>query len=65
MAKATRLQNVVRGMTAVMDVPLTVKMRTGIFENKYIADRVITNLRDLDVVMVTVSQLSFNKTKSF
>ena len=55
MAKNTRLQNVVRGMQAVMEVPLTVKMRTGIYENKYIADKVIPNLRDLDVALVTVS----------
>lgn len=55
MNKTTKLFNIVRGMQTVMDVPLTVKMRTGVFESRSTAHKLIPQLRDLGVAMVTVS----------
>lgn len=46
-------------MNSVLDVPLTVKMRTGIFDNKNIAHTVIPKLRDWGVSMVTVSIIQY------
>jgi len=42
-------------MTSLMDIPLTVKLRTGIYEDKNIAHTLLPRLRDWGVSMVTVS----------
>ena len=54
MGRVSRLENVVRGMKAVLDIPLTVKMRTGIYGDKSTAHTIIPQLRDWGVSLVTV-----------
>ncbi|XP_052683373.1 tRNA-dihydrouridine(47) synthase [NAD(P)(+)]-like [Crassostrea angulata] len=52
--RLNKFEQIIRGMNSVLDVPLTVKMRTGIFDNKNIAHTVIPKLRDWGVSMVTL-----------
>lgn len=47
------------GMSAVTDLPITVKMRTGIHDGKNLAHKLIARLRDVGVAMVAVSASSF------
>lgn len=54
MGKATKFENIVRCMTSVLDVPLTVKMRTGVYDGKNVAHTLIPKLRDAGVSLVTV-----------
>ena len=54
MGRMTRFEGIVRGMSAVLDCPLTVKMRTGIHKKNWNAHKIIPKLRDLGVSMVTV-----------
>ncbi|KAK3592768.1 hypothetical protein CHS0354_003203 [Potamilus streckersoni] len=54
MGRVNRLEKIVQGMTSVLDVPLTIKMRTGIMAERNIAHTVIPRLRDQGVAMVTV-----------
>ena len=66
MGRTNRFEQIVRSMTSVMDVPLTVKIRTGIFEDKHIAHTLVPKLRDWGVSMVTVSKIHvFFKDESF
>ncbi|XP_062602129.1 tRNA-dihydrouridine(47) synthase [NAD(P)(+)]-like, partial [Saccostrea cucullata] len=51
--RLNKFEQIIAGMRSVLDVPLTVKMRTGIFDNKNIAHTVIPKLRDWGVSMVT------------
>lgn len=53
--RLNKFEQIIRGMNSVLDIPLTVKMRTGIFDNKNIAHTVIPKLKDWGVSMVTVS----------
>ena len=55
MSRTGRFEHIVRSMTGVMDVPLTAKIRTGIYEDKNIAHTLVPKLRDWGVAMVTVS----------
>ena len=55
MGRATRFEGIVRGMVEVLDCPLTVKMRTGIYSKNWTAHKFIPKLRDWGVSMVTVS----------
>lgn len=57
--RLNKFEQIIRGMNSVLDVPLTVKMRTGIFDNKNIAHTVIPKLRDWGVSMVTVSIMQY------
>lgn len=57
--RLNKFEQIIRGMNSVLDVPLTVKMRTGIFDNKNIAHTVIPKLRDWGVSMVTVSIIQY------
>ncbi|KAK3109054.1 hypothetical protein FSP39_021934 [Pinctada imbricata] len=52
--KLNKFEQIIRGMKSVLDVPLTVKMRTGIFQDKNIAHTVIPKLRDWGAAMVTL-----------
>ncbi len=56
MGRTNRFEQIVRSMTSVMDVPVTVKIRTGIFEDKHLAHTLVPRLRDWGVSMVTVSR---------
>ena len=53
--RVNKFERMVRGMVAVMgDVPLTVKTRTGIYNNQPTAHTLIPKLRDCGVQMMTV-----------
>ena len=54
MGRIGRLEQIVHGMSAIMDIPLTVKMRTGLQEDKHTAHTLLPKLRDWGVSMVTV-----------
>ncbi|KAL8558527.1 hypothetical protein ACOMHN_038851 [Nucella lapillus] len=54
MGKATKFENVVRCMTSVLDLPLTVKMRIGISDGKNVAHNLIPRLRDAGASLVTI-----------
>jgi len=55
MTKANKLEQMCRSMIGVMgDVPLTVKIRTGVSDHKAIAHNLIPRLRDAGVSLVTL-----------
>ncbi|XP_064647804.1 tRNA-dihydrouridine(47) synthase [NAD(P)(+)]-like isoform X2 [Lineus longissimus] len=54
MGRMTKFEQIVRGMTSVLDIPLTVKIRTGIYDNKSIAHTVVPKLRDWGASLVTL-----------
>ncbi|XP_050419185.2 tRNA-dihydrouridine(47) synthase [NAD(P)(+)]-like [Patella vulgata] len=54
MARSGKFEQVVRSMISVLDIPLTVKMRTGVFSSKSIAHNLTPKLRNWGVSMVTV-----------
>ncbi|XP_077978136.1 tRNA-dihydrouridine(47) synthase [NAD(P)(+)]-like [Glandiceps talaboti] len=54
MGRLSKFEQIVTGMTSVMDVPLTVKMRTGIQDKSFTAHKVIPKLKDWGVSMVTL-----------
>lgn len=55
MGKTNKFEQIIRSMKSVLDIPLTVKMRTGIMDTKSIAHHLVPKLRDWGVSMVTVS----------
>lgn len=54
MGRHTRFEGIVRGMVEVLDYPVTVKMRTGIFKKNWNAHKLAPKLRDWGVSMATV-----------
>ncbi|XP_059176502.1 tRNA-dihydrouridine(47) synthase [NAD(P)(+)]-like [Physella acuta] len=55
MSKATKLEQICRSMVGVMNgTPLTVKLRTGVFDGKNVAHQIIPRLRNAGVSLVTV-----------
>ncbi|KAG8519063.1 tRNA-dihydrouridine(47) synthase [NAD(P)(+)]-like [Galemys pyrenaicus] len=54
MNRSAKFQQIVRGMNQVLDVPLTVKIRTGIQERVNLAHRLLPELRDWGTALVTV-----------
>ncbi|XP_060069106.1 tRNA-dihydrouridine(47) synthase [NAD(P)(+)]-like [Ylistrum balloti] len=54
MGKSNKFEQVVRCMKSVLDIPLTVKMRTGIFDNKNVAHYLIPKLRKWGASLVTI-----------
>ena len=57
MGRLTKFEQIVQGMTEVLDIPLTVKLRTGIYSDKNIAHTLMPRLRDWGVSLTTVSLL--------
>ena len=55
MGRVSKFEQIVKGMTGIMDVPLTVKVRTGIYSDKNIAHTLMPRLREWDVALTTVS----------
>ena len=55
LGRTTRLEGIVKGMSAMLDCPLTVKMRTGIHKKNWNAHKLIPKLRDCHISMATVS----------
>ncbi|XP_060640918.2 tRNA-dihydrouridine(47) synthase [NAD(P)(+)]-like [Anolis sagrei] len=54
MARTNKFEQIVRGMDYVLDVPLTVKIRTGLQEKAHLAHKVIPRLREWGASMVTL-----------
>lgn len=54
MGRLSKLENIVRGMVQVSDVPITIKMRTGIYENKNTAHKVVPILKEWGVSAMTL-----------
>jgi tRNA-dihydrouridine synthase 3 len=55
MGRPARLEHIVRSIKSVTDLPLTVKMRTGLQEDHNIAHTVLPKLAKWNVAMTTVS----------
>nr|XP_031545527.1 tRNA-dihydrouridine(47) synthase [NAD(P)(+)]-like isoform X5 [Vicugna pacos] len=54
MNRSAKFQQIVRGMNQVLDVPLTVKIRTGVQERVNLAHRLLPELRDWGAALVTL-----------
>ncbi|XP_055286588.1 tRNA-dihydrouridine(47) synthase [NAD(P)(+)]-like isoform X2 [Moschus berezovskii] len=54
MNRLAKFQQIVRGMNQVLDVPLTVKLRTGVQERVNLAHRLLPDLRDWGATLVTL-----------
>ncbi|NWR78051.1 DUS3L synthase, partial [Centropus unirufus] len=54
MTRSNKFEQIVRGMNSVLDVPLTVKIRTGVQEKINVAHKLIPKLREWGASMVTV-----------
>lgn len=57
MGRVSKFEQIVKGMTAVLDVPLTVKVRTGIYSDRNIAHTLMPKLKMWDVALCTVSNV--------
>jgi tRNA-dihydrouridine synthase 3 len=58
MGRPARLEHIVKSIKAVTDIPLTVKMRTGLQEEHGIAHTLLPKLAKWNVAMCTVSENS-------
>ncbi|XP_061412035.1 tRNA-dihydrouridine(47) synthase [NAD(P)(+)]-like isoform X2 [Lethenteron reissneri] len=54
MNRALKFEQIVRGMVSVLDVPLTAKIRTGVQDKTNTAHKLIPELRDWGISMVTL-----------
>ncbi|XP_037021207.2 tRNA-dihydrouridine(47) synthase [NAD(P)(+)]-like [Artibeus jamaicensis] len=54
MNRSAKFQQIVCGMNQVLDVPLTVKIRTGVQERVNLAHRLLPKLRDWGAALVTL-----------
>ncbi|XP_063041819.1 tRNA-dihydrouridine(47) synthase [NAD(P)(+)]-like [Engraulis encrasicolus] len=54
MTRTNKFEQIVRGMTSVLDVPLTVKIRTGVQEKTNTAHKLIPELKKWGVSLVTL-----------
>ncbi|XP_070129643.1 tRNA-dihydrouridine(47) synthase [NAD(P)(+)]-like isoform X4 [Equus caballus] len=54
MQRSGKFQQIVRGMSQVLDVPLTVKLRTGVQERTPLAHRLLPELRTWGAALVTL-----------
>ncbi|KAM6396120.1 tRNA-dihydrouridine(47) synthase [NAD(P)(+)]-like [Rhynochetos jubatus] len=54
MTRPNKFEQIVRGMNSVLDVPLTVKIRTGVQEKMNVAHKIIPRLREWGASMVTL-----------
>ncbi|XP_029444688.1 tRNA-dihydrouridine(47) synthase [NAD(P)(+)]-like isoform X2 [Rhinatrema bivittatum] len=54
MNRMTKFEQIVKGMNSVLDVPLTVKIRTGVQEKVNLAHKLIPGLREWGVSLVTL-----------
>ncbi|NXV81111.1 DUS3L synthase, partial [Atlantisia rogersi] len=57
MTRSNKFEQIVRGMNSVLDVPLTVKIRTGVQEKINVAHKIIPKIREWGAAMVTVRGL--------
>uniref|UniRef100_A0A7N4P9H3 tRNA-dihydrouridine(47) synthase [NAD(P)(+)] n=1 Tax=Sarcophilus harrisii TaxID=9305 RepID=A0A7N4P9H3_SARHA len=54
MSRFNKFEQIVRGMDQVLDVPLTVKIRTGVQEKVNLAHRLLPELREWGVALTTL-----------
>jgi len=54
MTRTNKFEKIVTGMRSVLPVPLTAKIRTGVYENKNIAHHLIPKLKEWGVAMVSL-----------
>ncbi|XP_039977826.1 tRNA-dihydrouridine(47) synthase [NAD(P)(+)]-like [Xiphias gladius] len=54
MTRTRKFEQIVKGMNYVLDVPLTVKIRTGVQEKSNIAHKLIPELKNWGVSMITL-----------
>ncbi|KAJ7423593.1 tRNA-dihydrouridine(47) synthase [NAD(P)(+)]-like protein [Willisornis vidua] len=54
MTRSSKFEQIVRGMNSVLDVPLTVKIRTGVQEKVNVAHKIIPRIREWGAAMVTL-----------
>uniref|UniRef100_A0A8B9PX76 tRNA-dihydrouridine(47) synthase [NAD(P)(+)] n=1 Tax=Apteryx owenii TaxID=8824 RepID=A0A8B9PX76_APTOW len=54
MTRSNKFEQIVRGMNLVLDVPLTVKIRTGVQEKINVAHKIIPKIREWGASMVTL-----------
>ncbi|XP_048059363.1 tRNA-dihydrouridine(47) synthase [NAD(P)(+)]-like isoform X2 [Megalobrama amblycephala] len=54
MTRTCKFEQIVRGMNSVLDVPLTVKIRTGVQQNCNIAHKLIPELKKWGVSLITL-----------
>uniref|UniRef100_A0AAR2KA37 tRNA-dihydrouridine(47) synthase [NAD(P)(+)] n=1 Tax=Pygocentrus nattereri TaxID=42514 RepID=A0AAR2KA37_PYGNA len=54
MTRTNKFEQIVRGMNSVLDVPLTVKIRTGVQQNCNIAHKLIPELKKWGVSLITL-----------
>uniref|UniRef100_A0A670K9M8 tRNA-dihydrouridine(47) synthase [NAD(P)(+)] n=1 Tax=Podarcis muralis TaxID=64176 RepID=A0A670K9M8_PODMU len=54
MSRPNKFEQIVRGMNYVLDVPLTVKIRTGVQEKTNLAHKLIPSIREWGASMVTL-----------
>ncbi|XP_072304038.1 tRNA-dihydrouridine(47) synthase [NAD(P)(+)]-like [Eucyclogobius newberryi] len=54
MTRTRKFEQIIRGMNSVLDVPLTVKIRTGVQEKCNIAHKLIPEFKQWDVSMITL-----------
>uniref|UniRef100_A0A3B3TFK2 tRNA-dihydrouridine(47) synthase [NAD(P)(+)] n=1 Tax=Paramormyrops kingsleyae TaxID=1676925 RepID=A0A3B3TFK2_9TELE len=54
MTRTNKFEKIVRGMNSVLDVPLTVKIRTGVQDKVNIAHKLIPELKNWGISMITL-----------
>ncbi|KAM8967237.1 tRNA-dihydrouridine(47) synthase [NAD(P)(+)]-like isoform 2-T2 [Pelodytes ibericus] len=54
MNRTNKFEQIVKGMNSVLDVPLTVKIRTGVHEKHNLAHKLIPNFKEWGVSLVTL-----------
>lgn len=54
MTRTNKLRSILSGMTEVSDVPITIKMRTGVYEGKSIAHKIIPLIRECGASLATL-----------
>uniref|UniRef100_A0A8C8F7F3 tRNA-dihydrouridine(47) synthase [NAD(P)(+)] n=1 Tax=Oncorhynchus tshawytscha TaxID=74940 RepID=A0A8C8F7F3_ONCTS len=54
MTRTNKFEQIIRGMNSVLDVPLTVKIRTGVQEKANIAHKLIPEMKKWGVSMITL-----------
>ncbi|XP_072529472.1 tRNA-dihydrouridine(47) synthase [NAD(P)(+)]-like [Salminus brasiliensis] len=54
MTRTNKFEQIVRGMNSVLDVPLTVKIRTGVQQNCNVAHKLIPELKKWGVSLITL-----------
>ena len=65
MQRPPRMKRIVMGMSSVMDIPLTVKIRTGVSRNTLIAEPLIPKLISWGASAITVRRIAAHSFASY